>query len=128
MKDKKLNLTFLKVKKELETFLISHPGHKYQIIVKNSEFRKRLLVYVLQRIPNQYLPVNSAEKLKLSAQAVQCSSPEKLQIQKLIYQGFYQLIQEHDKPINSPLKNHITNKNTEDSNFQQLEELVANPQ
>jgi hypothetical protein len=101
---KKLNLTSLKVKKELEFFLRNHSAPNYQIIVKDTEFRQKLIFYILQRIPNQYLPIKLGEKLTISSQVIQCSSLEKIQIEKLIYQGFYRLIQEHNNQTTSLLK------------------------
>lgn len=95
MTAKLLNLTLLKVNKELDTLEAIHSSYTYRIIVRNPEFRKILADYVLRRIPNQYLSLDSEGDSSIVAKIVNPTSRERQQIYQLIEQGITQLRQDN---------------------------------
>jgi hypothetical protein len=93
MTAKLLNLTLLKVNKELDTLESIHSSYTYKIIVRNPEFRKILSDYVLRRIPNHYLSIDSEQDSSIVAKVVNLTSRERQQIYQLIEQGITQIRQ-----------------------------------
>lgn len=100
MSNKTVNLTLLNTIKQLNEFIAKHPGKFYRKALTNQEFRQNLIDYIVLRIPNRYRSTEETHKSQVSAETIKIVDKEKLQIEKLIYQGFYYLIRNEDKSIN----------------------------
>lgn len=88
-----VNLTLLKINGEIEN-LSGHiyPTTTYQKILHNQRLRKKLLTYVLNRIPNGYAAINSEKIITISPESLYCSIREKLEIKQFVQQGVVYLI------------------------------------
>lgn len=101
MNNKNVNLTLLNATNQLNEFIAKHPGKFYRKALSNAEFRQNIIDYILIRLPNRYR--SSEESIKSSSsETIKIIDKEKLQIEKLIYQGFYYLIRNKDKSILEP--------------------------
>jgi hypothetical protein len=88
-----VNLTLLKVNGELEDFSGKiYPAYTFQKILKSPKLRQQLLGYVLSRISNCYVALNSEKIISISPESLYCSTREKLEIKKLVQQGVVYLI------------------------------------
>jgi hypothetical protein len=99
MTAKHLNLTLLKVNKELDTLESIHSSYTYRVLVRNPEFRQSLLDYILRRIPNHYLLIDSEKDSSIIAKVIKLTSQERYQIYQLIEQRISRLRQ-HDSHVN----------------------------
>lgn len=99
MNNKIVNLTLLNATKLLNEFIAKHPGKFYRKALSNTEFRQNLIDYILIRIPNRYRSSEESIKSSFYSEMIKIVDKEKLQIEKLIYQGFYYLIRNKDKSI-----------------------------
>ena len=85
-----VNLTLLKVSEELENILEKPHTHK-QTVLNESEFRQKIIAYVLNRVPNHYLTI-SLEKLSLLSSVLRdFPIQESLRITTLIHLRIYEL-------------------------------------
>lgn len=88
----KLNITELKINKELDVLALTHPSQTYKIILNNPDFRKNLLNYIMKYIPtHQYLLIESQEDFYKIKKIIKCSIKEKTLIYKLVFQRFNEL-------------------------------------
>lgn len=94
MTAKLLNLTLIKVNKELDTLEVMHSSYTCRVLFRNPEFRKSLLDYVLKQIPNQYLSIDSEQDSLIIAKVVQLTNQERRRIYRLIEQKIAQLRQD----------------------------------
>lgn len=99
MNNKTVNLTLLNATKLLNEFIAKHPGKFYRKALSNAEFRQNLIDYILIRVPNRYRSSDEPIKSSFSSETIKIVDKERLQIEKLIYQGFYYLIRNKDKSI-----------------------------
>ncbi|MEO8892967.1 MAG: hypothetical protein ABI417_15875 [Coleofasciculaceae cyanobacterium] len=99
MNNKTVNLTLLNATKLLHEFIAKHPGKFYRKALSNADFRQNLIDYILIRIPNRYRTVDDSIRSSFSTATIKIIDKEKLQIEKLIYQGFYYLIRNENKSI-----------------------------
>ncbi|HAA31858.1 MAG TPA: hypothetical protein DCE56_34360 [Cyanobacteria bacterium UBA8553] len=85
-----VNLTLLKISEELESILEKSHTHK-QTILNESDFRQKIIAYVLNRVPNHYLTI-SLEKLSLLSSILRdFPIQESLRITTLIHLRIYEL-------------------------------------
>ncbi len=94
---KLVNLTLLKVNEELESFLVSYPDIVDQKILKDPDFRPKIIAYVLSRIPNRYVAIESENEASFLSQFPIYSTQEQLDMEKRIYQGIYSLSKKERK-------------------------------
>lgn len=87
----KLNLTELKINKELDVLAIIHPSQTYKVLLNNPEFRNNLSNYIMKTIPNQYLLIESQEEFYELRKTIKCTTSEKTMIYNLIFQRFNEL-------------------------------------
>jgi hypothetical protein len=87
-----VNLTSIKVMNELENILTIAPTKLYQEIANNSDLKQKLIAYILRRMPNKYITVNEESIGKTISQNVSCSTWEQFEIEELVKQGIYYLI------------------------------------
>jgi hypothetical protein len=102
MNNKTVNLTLLNATKLLNEFIVKHPGKFYRKALSNAEFRQNLIDYILIRVPNRYRAADESIKASFSSETLKIIDKEKLQIEKLIYQGFYYLIRNENKSVIEP--------------------------
>lgn len=88
-----VNLTLLKVNEEVENFLTSYPNLVDRTTLKDQNFRPQLIAYVLNRIPNRHLVIESKNESSISSPLPIYSTQEQLDIEKRIYQGIFALTQ-----------------------------------
>ncbi len=91
MEPRIVNLTLLNINKQLNDFIVKHPGRTYQRDLSNPAFRQSLVDYILSRVPNRCRSSEEKNKPLISTAALRTLDQEKLQIEKLIYQGYYHL-------------------------------------
>ncbi len=99
-----VNLTLLKVMGELENILANYPAQIHHKISQNSELRNKLVNYVLSKIPNQHVVIDKNNVPVFPPELLYASTLEQLEIEELIQQAIYRLIQEenrHKSLINS---------------------------
>lgn len=87
----KLNLTELKITKELDILAIIHPSQTYKVMLNNPEFRKDLSDYIMKTIPSQYLLIESPEEFYEVRKNIKCTTSEKTLIYNLVFQRFNEL-------------------------------------
>lgn len=92
-----INLTLLKVNGELDSILATYPAQIHKRISTDPDFRNKLLNYVLQKIPNHSIEIDRETLSAISSQALYCSTLEQLEIEELIQQGVYYLINQENK-------------------------------
>ena len=102
----KLNLTEIKINKQLDLLALIHPNQTCKILLKNLGFRKDLLNYVMKSIPNEYLviEIGSNEEFSEICENIKCTNSEKSQIYNLTFQRFNELRSNKRKIKNSPSK------------------------
>jgi len=91
-----INLTLLKVNEELENLLENSLDPTYRIVLNDPDLRQKLIVYVLNRIPNRHMAIEIEKVSLLTSQFLVLSTQESLKMEKLIHQGIYYLIQKYN--------------------------------
>lgn len=91
-----INLTLLKVNEELENLLENSLDPAYRLVLNDPDLCQKLIVYVLNRIPNHHVVLEIEKVSLLSSQFFMFSTQECLKIEKLIHQGIYYLIQKYN--------------------------------
>jgi hypothetical protein len=99
----KLNLTELKINKELDVLALLYPSQTYKILLNNPEFRKNLLGYIMQSIPTQYLLIESQEEFYELRKTIKCTTSEKTMIYNLTFQRFNELRTRKKPDKSSPI-------------------------
>jgi hypothetical protein len=88
-----VNITLMKVQEELDILLDIYPNKLYQKSLTDPDLRQELIAYVLNRMPNRYLALESENISLISSHNFIFSTQEALEIEKLIHQGIYYLNQ-----------------------------------
>lgn len=88
-----VNLTLLKVNDEIENILENFANPTYQQALNDPDLRQKIIAYVLSRIPNRYLAMETEKVSLISSQVFTFSTQENLQIEQLIHQGIAYLCQ-----------------------------------
>lgn len=104
------NLTLALVTDEIEqieTVLKTYPEHPYQQAFAVPDWRQPLIAYVLSRIPNTYKVIEGTEPV-VDQRSVYFCLERRLQIEALLYQGIWQILQQ-----NSAWASHPASKNIE---------------
>lgn len=92
-----VNITLGVVTEEVEIILGSYPQHPYQQAFSHSGLRQDLIAYVLSRVPNKYIAIDSGESVSNHTIQVRCSSEQLLQIENLIHTGICDLLHSSQK-------------------------------
>jgi hypothetical protein len=96
-----VNVTLLKVIEELENILESDLDQSDQKALTDPELRQKLISFVLNRMPNRYLTIESEKVASITSRFVVFTTQEKLKIENLIHQGISHLLP-RDKKYNFP--------------------------
>lgn len=97
----KLNLTWMKVNRELDILAFVHPNQTCRILLNNPEFRQKMSDYILKTIPTQYLLIESPEEFYRLRKIIKCTTQEKTQIHNLVSRRFNEL-RNRKKPFSPP--------------------------
>ena len=95
-----VNLTLLKVNEEVENFLASYPDLVDRTTFKDPDFRPKLIAYVLSRISNRYVAIETKNESSNFSRLPVYSTKEQLDIEERIYQGIFSLTKkEHHQEV-----------------------------
>lgn len=92
-----VNITLGVVTEEVEIILESYPKYPYQQAFSYSDLRQDLIAYVLSRVPNKYIAIDSGESVWNQTAQVRCSSEQLLHIENLIHTGIRDLVHRYQK-------------------------------
>ena len=92
-----VNVTLLKVIEELENILEIDLDQSDQKALTDPELRHKLISFVLNRMPNRYLTIESEKVASITSRFFLFKTQEKLKIENLIHQGIYYLLQKDKK-------------------------------
>ena len=92
-----VNITLAVVTEEVEIILESYPKYPYQEAFSPSGLRQDLIAYVLSRVPNKYIAIDSGESVSHHRVQVRCSSEQLLHIEDLIHTGIRDLLDSYQK-------------------------------
>lgn len=109
MTNKLINLTFLKVNAEIEGILPAYPEDIYQKNFQDSNFKNKLLAYVLTRLPNRYIATNEENIPIFWSQPASWSILEQIEIEELIQQGVYYLVNKQETAYKFSRRSRKTN-------------------
>lgn len=90
-----INLTLPVVIEETEDILDSYPYHPYQQAFSIPDMRKKLVSYVLCRVPGVYAVVEEADRASIDPKSLCNSLEQRIRIENLIRQGIEQIVQEN---------------------------------
>jgi hypothetical protein len=91
-----VNLTMFVVDAEIEYIVETYYHPPYQYIFADSDLRQELIAYVLTRIRNVHITVEKGKELWINAETMPCLTEIKLQIEDLIHQGIYHILQKYE--------------------------------
>ena len=91
-----VNITLALVTEEVEIILGNYPKYPYQEAFSPWGLRQDLIAYVLSRVPNKYIAIDSGESLNQKVQ-IRCSSEQLLHIENLIHTGIRDVLHSYQK-------------------------------
>lgn len=91
-----VNMTLALVTEEVEIILGSYPKYPYQEAFSPWGLRQDLIAYVLSRVPNKYIAIDSRESPNQTLQ-IRCSSDQLLHIENLIHTGIRDVLHSYQK-------------------------------
>ncbi len=80
---------------EIEEILKEYPEHPYQVAFSIQELRHKLILHVLDRIPNHYVIVEDTRELPKDPTCLYASFGEKVMMEILIRQSIAHLLEEN---------------------------------
>ncbi|HEY9596995.1 MAG TPA: hypothetical protein V6D33_04945 [Cyanophyceae cyanobacterium] len=86
-----INLTLLKLNEELDNILAEFQTSTYRTTLTDQELRQSLMVYVLNRMPNRHLVIETEQISCLYSLNFLGLIEESLTMQNLVHQGIYYL-------------------------------------
>ncbi|ESA38787.1 hypothetical protein N836_30130 [Leptolyngbya sp. Heron Island J] len=87
-----INLTRLVAKIWIDQILATYPENPHQLAFQDADFRSKLMLYVLRRIPNSHIAVNASQEDLLSNKVAQLSLGQQQQIKELIHEGIRYMV------------------------------------
>ncbi len=90
-----VNITLAAVTEEIEIILESYPKYPYQEAFSPSGLRQNLIAYVLSRVPNRYIAIDS-ESVSGKTVEFRCSSEQLLEIEDLIHTGIRDVLHSYE--------------------------------
>jgi hypothetical protein len=87
-----VNLTLIKVIREMENILSIYPVQTYKQVAENPDLQQKLVAYILNRLPNKYITIDEEQLTEKLSQNISCSTWEQLEIEELVQQGIYYLV------------------------------------
>jgi hypothetical protein len=103
MLPKIINLTLHLVIKEIENVLEDCPERSYQVVFSTLEWRHKLILCVLNQIPNYYTIIENIQDLPEDPTILYRSPEEKTNLKDLIYKSMACILQENSDSISGDL-------------------------
>jgi hypothetical protein len=91
-----VNLTMLVVCAEIEEVVETHYHYPYQRVFANSDLRQELIAYVLTRVRNVHIAVETGEESRINADTLPHLTEIKLQIEDFVHQGIRHILQKYE--------------------------------
>lgn len=102
MATKLVNLTLLKVIKEIKNILDISPTQVHKELAGDLNLQQQLVAYVLSRVPNRHVAIEEEYLSLISPNSICCSTLEQLEIENLVNEGVYYLMQSEKNSILKP--------------------------
>lgn len=102
MATKLVNLTLLKVIKEIKNVLDICPTQAHQELASDPNLQQQLIAYVLSRVPNRHVAIEEEYLSLISPHSICCSTLEQLEIENLVNEGVYYLVQSEKNSFIKP--------------------------
>jgi hypothetical protein len=97
-----VNLTLLKVIKEIKNILDICPTQAHKELASDLNLQQQLVAYVLSRVPNRYVAIEEEYLSLISPHSIRCSTREQIDIENLVNEGVYYLMQSEKNRITQP--------------------------
>lgn len=106
-----INLTEMHVREELYTIQDIYPESAEIMQLNNPDFLRKLIIFILLRIPNRYIVVDVADESSINPESLDLpyQTAEKIEIEEFIFQGISYLTQEVNREIGAGYSNPIQN-------------------
>ncbi len=95
MLPKFINLTLLLVIHEIERLLKEYPEQPYQVAFSSEELRQKLVLNVLNQLPNYYIILEEDKELPKDPTCLYNSFEEQVLMEDLIRQSIVHLLEEN---------------------------------
>lgn len=96
MLSKLINLTLILVIQEIEEVLKDYPEYPYQIALSVHELRNKLILHVLEQLPNYYTILEDSQQMPALDPLFLYSSPqEQEQVRRIIRQSIGNVLREN---------------------------------
>ena len=93
--NKLINLTLLLVIYEIERLLKEYPEQPYQVAFSSQELRQKLILGVLNQLPNYYIILEEDEELPTDPTCLYYSFEEQVLVEVLIRESIVHLLEEN---------------------------------
>jgi restriction endonuclease Mrr len=103
MLPKIINLTLHLVIKEIENVLEDCPEHSYQVVFSIQEWQHKLILCVLNQIPNYYTIIEDIQHLPEDPTSLYRSPEEKANLKTLIYESMACILQENSESLSGDI-------------------------
>lgn len=88
-----VNLTASTVIEEIDNLLAAYPdSHAYQRAIKNPQFRRQLITFVLDKIPSKYAALEDEQGRRIYPDFQSACLEKRLKIEEVIQKGFRELL------------------------------------
>ncbi|QYO62251.1 hypothetical protein [Leptolyngbya sp. 7M] len=87
-----MNLTLPAILEEIDHVLEEEPYRDYQPLLRSMEMRQELIAYTLSRVHSRYRVIEGHERLTAAVRSLSLTSEERLNIEKVVRQGVYDLL------------------------------------
>ncbi|MEB3336153.1 MAG: hypothetical protein VKJ46_01735 [Leptolyngbyaceae bacterium] len=94
-----VNVTVSAIATEVETVLETYPDHPYQQAFAIPELRQKLITYVLNRIPSNYVVTEQRQELLVSLTPLPDASAEEICPPALVHQGIQQVLRDSEDQV-----------------------------
>jgi hypothetical protein len=95
MLPKLINLTLLLVIYEIERLLKEYPEQPYQVAFSSQELRQKLILHVLNQVPNYYTILDEDKELPTDPTGLYHSFEEQVFMEVLIRESIVHLLEEN---------------------------------
>jgi len=94
-----VNVTASAIATEVETVLETYPNHPYQQAFAIPELRQKLITYVLNRIPSNYVVTEQHQESLVSLEPLPDFSAEEICPPALVHQGIRQVLRDSEDQV-----------------------------
>jgi hypothetical protein len=94
-----VNVTASAIATEVETVLETYPDHPYQQAFAIPELRQKLITYVLNRIPSNYVVTEHSQESLVSLESLPDSLVGEVCPPTLVHQGIRQVLRDSEDQV-----------------------------